>query len=201
MLKSLYADGGLLDRNPSKIGGTWAWCGVDENDNRIYERSGYRFPTDICTQITNNQTELEAILQALEFLFREYPSWTGTFYSDSLISLGRVFWRTTLNNLPQDLLNRLAIVKNRLKSVGGQLTFDFSYGDADASLKLYDIKAMHVKGHPTDEQLIASSCDLKIPNRLSHMQEQGRSHVSIHNVWCDEECTRLAKHYYKVTGG
>ncbi len=40
-ITKLFADGGVIIKNPSPFGGTWAYCGVDENDERIIEASGF----------------------------------------------------------------------------------------------------------------------------------------------------------------
>lgn len=38
---AVYADGGVILKNPSAIGGTWAFCGVDAEGNRVIEGSGF----------------------------------------------------------------------------------------------------------------------------------------------------------------
>jgi hypothetical protein len=39
-IHTVYADGGVVNINPSPIGGTWAFCHVDANGGRIREESG-----------------------------------------------------------------------------------------------------------------------------------------------------------------
>lgn len=98
----MFADGGVIGTNPSIIGGTWAVRWV-ENDVPLTEKSGvvaagYHdgmggsyacMPT-----VTNNLTEMLAVIRALQALPK---SWTGIVYSDSAITLGRVFggWKWT----------------------------------------------------------------------------------------------------------
>ena len=58
---ALYADGGVVARNPSVLGGTWAWCGVDERGWRWQEHGGFVLARDIAPPlppvVTNNQME------------------------------------------------------------------------------------------------------------------------------------------------
>ena len=63
-----------------------AWCGVNEQGNRVIERGGV-VPAN-GHPITNNHTEQIAITLALEAM---PDGWSGTAYSDSMIALGRVF--------------------------------------------------------------------------------------------------------------
>lgn len=60
MIVALYCDGGVIGRNPSKFGGTWAWCAVDETGARVIERSD-RIDCRPFQLITNNHTEQIAI--------------------------------------------------------------------------------------------------------------------------------------------
>lgn len=130
---ALYADGGVIGPNPSAIGGTWAWCQVNEIGASAVASSGVITPAQACMPvITNNLTELYAILEARESL--PY-AWHGTIYSDSWVSLQRVFLAAKLNNVPDWLVARL----QRLQRDGWF---------ADCSWQLLD-------GHPTKAQLAA----------------------------------------------
>lgn len=101
---ALYADGGVIGHNPSLIGGTWAWCQV-ANGQRGLCASGVITPAETgLPMITNNLTELYAILQARESL--PY-AWSGIIHSDSWVSLQRVFLAAKLNNVPEWLIERL----------------------------------------------------------------------------------------------
>lgn len=111
---AIYCDGGVILRNPSTIGGTWAWCAVDAEGNRIIERGGVvRAPAG--REITNNHMEQIAICLALEAM---PEGWSGIVHSDSQIALGRIFkgWRT--KNLPAGIGLRSAKALARL----GKLT-------------------------------------------------------------------------------
>lgn len=102
---ALYADGGVIGANPSIIGGTWAWVQVSESGARLAASSGVITPAEACMPfVTNNLTELYAILEARESL--PY-AWSGTVYSDSWVSLQRVFLGARLKNVPPWLTERL----------------------------------------------------------------------------------------------
>lgn len=129
----LYADGGVIGPNPSVLGGTWAWCQVNASGERLGSASGIITPAEVgLPAITNNLTELYAILEARESL--PY-AWSGTIHSDSWVSLQRVFLAAKLKNVPDWLVERL----QRMQRDGW-----FS----GCSWKLLD-------GHPTRVELLA----------------------------------------------
>lgn len=110
---ALYCDGGVIQKNPSTIGGTWAWCAVDASGNRVFQRGGV-CPSPAGLPITNNHMEQIAITLALEAM---PEGWSGTVYSDSMVALGRVFkgWRT--KNLPANVSRRSAAAVARLGKI------------------------------------------------------------------------------------
>lgn len=110
---ALYCDGGVIQKNPSTIGGTWAWCAVDATGNRVMQQGGV-CPAPAGRPITNNHTEQIAITLALEAM---PEGWSGTVYSDSMVALGRVFqgWRT--KNLPENISRRSAAAVARLGKI------------------------------------------------------------------------------------
>ena len=110
---ALYADGGVILKNPSTIGGTWAFCAVDAEGNRVIERGGVAPATD-GRLITNNHMEQIAITLALEAM---PDGWEGTVYSDSMIALGRVFKGWRLKNLPSNVAKRSAAAVARLGKI------------------------------------------------------------------------------------
>lgn len=126
---ALYADGGVIDTNPSPIGGVYAFCGVDKNDERIFCGRGF-VPSTPSKLITNNHTEQIAICLALEAM---PDGWSGDIYSDSTVALNRVFkiGKCTYKNLPDNLIRRTETAFDRM----GKLT------------------KRHLKGHPTEEDL------------------------------------------------
>jgi len=99
---ALYADGGVIFKNPSTVGGTWAFCGVNAADQRVLEKYG-AVPATPNRPITNNHTEQIAITLALEAM---PDGWSGTVYLDSQIALGRVFKNWSERNLPRNISMR-----------------------------------------------------------------------------------------------
>lgn len=124
---AVYADGGVIKKNPSPIGGTWAWCAVDSDGNRVIEKSGVVPATEVRT-VSNNHTEQIAITLALEAL---PDGWSGTVYSDSQIALGRVFKGWKENNLPKNISER----------------------SKKAAARLGNIETVLLQGHPTKTDL------------------------------------------------
>lgn len=110
---ALYADGGVISKNPSTLGGTWAWCAVDVEGNRVIERYG-SIPARNGRPITNNHTEQIAITLALEAM---PDRWTGVLYSDSNVAIGRVFDNWGTKNLPANISDRSRAVRARLGKV------------------------------------------------------------------------------------
>ena len=130
--KRLYTDGGCIGSNPSKIGGTWAWCRVVNGEIVASNRDVFcPDMTTIYKEITNNQAELLAIIRGLQSL---PDSWFGTIVSDSQISLGRVFEGHKMKNIPPSMIEQLNREKRRL------IYFD-------------KLPYKHVKGHPTKDDL------------------------------------------------
>lgn len=86
-MSNLFSDGGVIGRNPSPIGGTWAWVFVKE-DEKIYQDWGILVAEPGKT-ITNNYTELFAAVQALNFV-AWMKGWNGILHVDSLITKHRL---------------------------------------------------------------------------------------------------------------
>lgn len=148
-ITSLYTDGGCVKKNPSEIGGTWAYVaiesvftlgedltwpktevgGVDSQATYIKHDSGF-IPNYLDVKLTNNVMEYAAVVFALEAM---EDGWSGVVYSDSLITLGRIFgdWRN--KGLEPRLIERKDKVLKRLGKVWGR----------------------HLDGHPTKAQLLA----------------------------------------------
>lgn len=128
----LFADGGVLGRNPSKYGGTIAYRWI--LDGKVMtEDCGYILSGPDLPEVTNNQTELLAVIRGMKVL----PSdWKGTIWSDSKVTLGRIFLGWAFTNVPRWMINALEVQKSRL-----MYWSQIHYGLVD--------------GHPTPSQLSA----------------------------------------------
>lgn len=169
---AVYADGGVIGANPSPIGGTWAYCWVDTEGRRLYERSGVVVPVErACAEpampfpacavglpsVTNNLSEFVALARCL----RSLPDgWSGDVYSDSQITLGRFFRGWRCEAIPDGWAEQIPRIIARLGSLRPHL----------------------LDGHPTKAQL------------ASGVGKRGNP-CSEHNVWCDEECGHVALRY------
>jgi ribonuclease HI len=127
---AVYADGGVIESNPSTFGGTWAFCQVDASGQRILERSGVIPFASVGWPITNNFSELTALIEALESL---PDGWSGLVHSDSQVSLGRLFKGWALRGIPVELFQRAT----------------------NAIARLGSLQPVRLDGHPTVEQLRA----------------------------------------------
>jgi ribonuclease HI len=161
---AVYADGGVIHRNPSPMGGTWAACHVDAQGNRVWEASGVTLPHEVPKRsdyprpmVTNNQTEFYAVLAGLEAL---PEGWHGQVCSDSNVTRLRFFFHARLAGIPEEWERRM--------------------WQAQARLDWSRCQPVLLAGHPTKAQLLAGIGRHGFP-------------VSGHNVWCDAECGRIAK--------
>lgn len=97
-IAAVYTDGGVIRKNPSPFGGTWAYVFVDALDELIAERSGaIGSPVEVTCPWTgclvtknvgNNLSEFLAVVEAMEAL---PDGWSGYLYSDSEVTLNRFF--------------------------------------------------------------------------------------------------------------
>ncbi len=105
--QALYTDGGCIQRNPSSIGGTWAWVLVEDGrvfaeDGQIVASASGVIPAN-GTPVSNNVAELVAAVRGLEALPR---GWSGRFCCDSQVTIGRLFWGYPFRGVPQELVER-----------------------------------------------------------------------------------------------
>jgi len=123
----LYVDGGVCGKNPSPVGGTWAWCQV-ENGEMIRQGSGIITPEDIgLPVVSNNFTEIYAAIRGLQSMPED---WAGTIFTDSLITLRRITKGGKFNGIPEWLRASVGALKQDRKW-----------------------QAVLVKGHPSREDL------------------------------------------------
>lgn len=128
---TLYTDGGVIRRNPSIFGGTWAWVLVDGEDS-VDSGAGVITPQEMGTlSVTNNQTELLAVVKGLGAI---YDDEIVQICSDSDVTLGRLFRNSPFVNIPKWMVKKLEQEKRRLQNFS-----KFTYTLMD--------------GHPTQEQL------------------------------------------------
>ncbi len=117
VIASLYCDGGVIERNPSPFGGTWAWCMVGEDGSRIGHGSGICVREDNAPAITNNLTELIAAVVGMELL---PEGWAGRIYTDSIVTLYRIERRepgrpkAKMAGIPLWLVDRLEVARAKL---------------------------------------------------------------------------------------
>jgi len=163
----LFADGGVIGRNPSAQGGTWAFCLVDTDlfGMHTLERSGVITPAEAgLPEITNNLTEMVAVVRGLQSL---PDRWFGIVHSDSQITLGRLFDGWKWKGIPPWLHTEFQKERARLVHWGSPV-----------------ISPCLLQGHPTKAELDAG------------MGKRGYP-VSINNVWCDKACGAEAEKFLK----
>ena len=112
-IKRLYTDGGTIGKNPSPLGGTWAWCVTDSADEFLYGESG-SFASPEGREITNHQAEFAAMTRALEAMPR---GWSGTIYSDSELTLNRFTKDYACFNIPPNMLERARVAVEKLRTM------------------------------------------------------------------------------------
>jgi len=126
-VKAVYTDGGVIGKNPSRDGGTWAFVHVG-GDGRLYRlEKGIVTPADVgLPTVTNNMTELLAMLHALEAL---PVGWSGSVYTDSQITLYRAMrpWTSKFDGITNGLRERLVAARERI----GHVTFHLLGGHPD----------------------------------------------------------------------
>jgi ribonuclease HI len=131
-MNELFADGGVIIKNPSPVGGTWAWVQV-VNGMAVKADSGVIPASKTWPTVSNNYTEMAALLYGLYSLRSD---WCGRVCSDSQITLGRLFWGWKWTNLPGWMHDMYQVQRARLTS--------------------WDLfQAVLLDGHPTADQLKA----------------------------------------------
>lgn len=157
-----YCDGGVCGPNPSALGGTWAWCHVLRTGP---DDEGYR-KTWSAGAITPEEAGLPAItnnlteLIAAVYCLEDLPDgWGGLLHTDSRITLCRVV-KKPLGRKPAAMHGIPQWLQDRLHAV---------------KARLGNYTVVLLGGHPTRAELAAG------------LQKDGYP-VSVHNVWCDQEC-------------
>lgn len=109
---ALFTDGGLVGRNPSRHGGTWAYC-ITEGDFRIDDASGLILPADFgIPTVSSNLAELVAAVSGLEAM---PDGWAGDWFTDSSVTLARLTDRGMPGNtIPKAIIERAVAAVARL---------------------------------------------------------------------------------------
>lgn len=136
----LYADGGVIFKNPSPYGVTCAFVIVNK-DSSIQSES---FMFTHSGLSTNNQSELLSIILGLESLSNTNRAAIAEVCSDSNVSLGRVFRNYSMSNIPEWTQVRLS---NTKKSLVNWDKFSYTLLDGHPTKKQLDI-GMGKRGHP-----------------------------------------------------
>ena len=112
LTSNLFVDGGVIGKNPSKQGGTWAWCLV-ENEGIVRQGSGILVPDDFEGKpVTNNQTELYA---AYRGLLGAGKGWDGTIHTDSRVTMLRLTSSTKFDGIPTWFSTRILEMRRNRK--------------------------------------------------------------------------------------
>lgn len=118
---AVYADGGVLNRNPSEVGGTWAFCLVNAIGGRVFGQAGHVAAEEVAPLpwVSNNLTEVVALLLALENL---PDGWAGAAFSDSKNAIRAHMAAADLDPrkpgyLPDELWGRMVAARQRLGAI------------------------------------------------------------------------------------
>lgn len=104
----LFCDGGCVGRNPSPLGGTWAYVAVDDAGQLSWSDSGWLGPKRCGGAVSNNVAELYAAVKALESVV---PSCLGKLHTDSAVTRFRLLGGGDLRTVPGWLRRRLEAVR------------------------------------------------------------------------------------------
>jgi ribonuclease HI len=120
MLK-LFTDGGCSRKNPSPYGISWAYVAVDENDTIIKQESG-AITTESCGKYkaSNNLAEMIAAVKALEYAAQNNGD-SVILYSDSELTLNRIFKDYSKDGLPNNVVSRLGTAVAKINKLSGIL--------------------------------------------------------------------------------
>lgn len=172
MIKDVYVDGGCIGSNPSALGGTWAWCFVDEKGQRTDSECGHVTPQMISLPlVTNNLTELLAAIHAMEAL---PDGWDGTIHTDS-----QVTWRR-ITRTPLTTASGKPAKPQKFKGIPVQVRVRLNL--AMARMGKYNVAT--VGGHPTGKHFADG--------------HKGGAAVSVHNMFVDDLCNKAKEIFLKT---
>lgn len=110
-MNHLYCDGGVILKNPSPFGGTWA-VRLLNDDNLLLQKSGVMEVSPGGVMITNNTAELYALVKGLTLLHERVKD--VCVHSDSQVALGWAFLGYNTSGIPPWLLKALEATRTRL---------------------------------------------------------------------------------------
>jgi ribonuclease HI len=167
---TVYCDGGVFRPRRCEVG-SWAWVATDRDDQEVACQYGWvECGPSTPDGITNNLSELTAVMASLVWMCKATPRWSGRLCSDSQVTLGRVSQGWKMRGVPQRWVERVAEI---LERVG-------------------DIEFVHLKGHPTRADLAAG---FKLSSRGDRTYP-----VSHHQVKCDRLCNEVLEQWSRVAG-
>jgi ribonuclease HI len=185
--QTIYADGGVVGRNPSEHGSVWAYCVVDDGlpGNNVIERARGLMVAVTASKWARVAADKVVSEQPVSTRV-DIDAWPGS---------ASVAYRTSNNH--SELMAILKGLESRPPGWSGRVVSDsLNAADRFNGRSLLDphhipmevinrmvailarcgtIQWAHVKGHPSRE-------DLKAGHRNG-------TPVSKHQVWCDLECT------------
>lgn len=171
---AVFADGGVSYVNPSPYGGAWAFCHVDQHEHRVREGRGVFAPWE----------PEQRYMPYLGSVGRDKRSTQQPCISNNQMEFYALL--VALETLPdgwsgfaysdsQITLGRFFYNWNPYKGV----PVEWVGRMRDVTKRLGKVTPVLLSGHPTRRDLA------ELVKRST-----GRM-VSLHNVWCDEECSRL----------
>lgn len=113
----LYADGGVVGKNPSQLGGTWAFVVLYSKEGvlvkKFFDSGVVTLRSEGVSEITNNYTEFLAVLNGCEHLKREHPENKIVYiHTDSNVTRCRFEnEKPKFEGLTQSLVDRMRQVK------------------------------------------------------------------------------------------
>ncbi len=168
---AVYTDGGLLTKNPSDVGGVWAWVAVSATDRNLGFKSGVVLCPHPTKKLSNNHMEQIAIVRAIEAL---PDGWDGVIYTDSDVARIRV----------ESDYEQVVLGSKRFPAAEKNLYTSISERSKRAVAKLgRQVRFVLLQGHPTKADL---ECGWGAKRNLP---------VSKWNVWADRRCVYEKKLY------
>jgi len=109
---TIYCDGGTIGKNPSRLGGTYAWLWLSQDGRVLKTGKGIVTPKQAGTKtITNNVMELWAAVEGLQLL---PEGWGGTIWTDSKVTMFRLIKSQSFKGIPLHLEQKIRRIRKVL---------------------------------------------------------------------------------------